>query len=205
MARLLRSAPVPSLRFPRLHLPALKGYFGADYQDIADRIRLNGIEVYESRLDSDELGWNAKYVSWGDLNFFIVTPSVVATPLLYMDTIVHEATHAIQDRNKWRMSPLDNEVDTHFAEALYLVRSGQEKEAKINLVMTRFLIAAKEYNANPRYLTSISFRKLRREMRNDVAQHYYAMSSTFGLTDLDPEEWHKNFRRKNRKWNGIPE
>ena len=66
-------------------------------------------------------------VSWDELNFFIVTPSVTATPLLYMNTFVHEATHAIQDRNKWRMSRLDNEVDAHFAEALYLFATSETK------------------------------------------------------------------------------
>src|SRR5262245_25532202 len=97
MASLLKcDKRTPLLSFPRLHLPALKRESGTDYKDIAGRIRVNGVEVYETRLDIDELGWKAKYVSWGGLNFFIVTPSVTATPLLYMDTIVHEATHAIQ-------------------------------------------------------------------------------------------------------------
>ena len=205
VARLLRSDGRTLLSFPRLHLPVLKGYSPSDYVDIAGRIRLNGIEVYETRLDTDDLGFHAQYRSWNELNFFIVTPSVTATPLLYMNTIVHETTHAIQDRNKWRMSRLDNEVDTHFAEALYLSHIGDKTDAKVDLIMTRFLIAAKEYNDDARYLTSINFRNLRREMRNDVAQHYYFMESLFGITDLDAEEWHKNFRRKKRMWNGIPE
>ena len=204
MAKLLRSdAHLPTLAFPRLHLPRMRGYLGTDYADIAKRIHLGGIEVYETRKD-EGLGFHAKYESYGGLNHFVVRPSVTATPLLYMSTIVHETTHAIQDRNKWRMSELDDEVDTHFAEALYLVRSRKEHEAENDLRMTRFMIAAREYKADEGYLKSISFLKLRREMRHDVTEHYAFMNSIFGGGDFDREKWLKDFRRKKR-WDGIPD
>jgi LysM domain len=203
MARLLRSdSALRTLDFPRLHLPRMKGYIGPDYADIARRIHLDGIEVYETRKDSG-LGFHAKYESYGDLNHFIVRPSVTATPLLYMTTIVHEATHAMQDRNKWRMSGLDNEVDAHFAEALYLVRSRKE-EAKIDLRMTRFNIAAEEYDADENYLKSIGFIEFRRKLRHDITEHYAFMNSTFGGPNFKHEKWLKEFRRKKR-WNGIPD
>ena len=38
-------------------------------------------------------------------------PTVGADFHSHRDVIVHEATHAIQDRNRWRYSPLDAEVD----------------------------------------------------------------------------------------------
>jgi LysM domain len=204
MAKLLRSDPhLRTLAFPRLHRPRMRGYSGADYADVARRIHLDGIEVYETRKDSG-LGFFGKYDSHGGLNYFMLRPSVTATPLLYMTTLIHEATHAIQDRNKWRMSELDDEVDTHFAEALYLVRSRKEHEAKTDLRMTRFMIAAREYDADERYLTSIDFIKLRREMRHDVTEHYAFMNSIFAGPGFDREAWLKDFRRKKR-WDGIPD
>ena len=66
VASLLKSDErTPLLSFPRLHLPVLKGYSPADYVDIAGRIRLNGIEVYETRLDTDDLGFHAEYSIMG--------------------------------------------------------------------------------------------------------------------------------------------
>jgi hypothetical protein len=202
MAELLeRDRQVKDLTFPRLQFPALTciGYSSSHYEEVAHKIREGKIDVYETREDHH---FNASYRSYGSLNFFVITPKVSSSPALSMCTIVHEVTHAIQDWKQWRTSGLDRELDAHFAEALYLFRSGKESEAASDLRMTRFMIAAREYNGNPRYFLSIGFRRLREKLRNDIYEHYRFMHATFD-DNFDPEEFDRSFRRRKRL-DGIP-
>jgi hypothetical protein len=194
---------VRKLSFPRLHHPRMAGYSGTEYLEIAKRIGRDKIEVYETRRNPG-MGGEAKYKSYGALNFFVVTPTLTDFPKDYTPTIVHEATHAIQDKNKWRMSSLDNEVDAHFAEALYFLRSGREWELKNDKVMEDFLTAAREYDRDPDYLKSLKFHKLRRDMRSAISAHYAKMAVIFGNGNFDEKELKRDFRRKNR-WNGVPD
>lgn len=200
---LLVSDPfIPKLRFPRLRFPALEGlgYCAEDYKAIAKMIAPDRIEIYETR--NDEL-FNAKYASYGDMNFYVLTPKITVAPSLSVRILVHETTHAIQDWKKWRESSLDREVDAHFAEALYLVKSKKAHEAKSDMGMTYFMIAAEEYDNDPKYLASNGFRKIREKMRTEIFQHYQFMSSLL-VSNFDAEEFGKKFRKRQRL-DGIPQ
>jgi hypothetical protein len=201
MARYLRSdGVVKNLRFPRLRFPLLRsyGYSPSDYHWIADHIGPGKIEVYETRRD--EL-FRGKYVSLGELNFFVLTPSVTIAPLASMDTIVHEATHAIQDWKKMRASLQDMELDAHFAAALYFVQSGKDASAAA-LHLARFIIAAKAYNADARYLRSLEFRKARGKLESEILTHYRDMNGIIDDT-FDPQAWVTAFQRR-RRLDGVP-
>ena len=203
VANLIKNDPfIPKLNFPRLRFPALGGlgYSASDYRTIAGKIAPNKIEIYETK--NDEL-FNAKFCSFGDMNFYVLTPKITVAPSLCVKTLVHETTHAIQDWKKWRESSLDREVDAHFAEALYLVKSGKAREADSDLGMTYFMIAAKEYDNNPKYLASNGFHKIRENMRRDISQHYQFINSLI-KSNFDAEEFNKTFRKKQRL-DGIPQ
>jgi hypothetical protein len=198
---LLSEPFLQAIKFPRLRFAILEnlGYSAVDYKEIAENIGPNKIEVYETRNDE---AFNAKYYSIGDLNFYVLTPKVTATPLLSIRTLIHETTHAIQDRKGWRESRLDQEVDAHFAEALYLVKNKKENEVKGEFVMSDFITAAKEYYQNSKYLLSRRFRKLREKMRQEVYQHYEFMNSIFSI-NYNPASFQKDFKIRKRL-NGMP-
>lgn len=202
IANLLISDPVVSkLNFPRLRFPRLGGlgYSGNDFIAIAKKIAPNEIEIYETKTDQS---FNAKFCSYGKLNFYVFTPNITIAPSLSVRTIVHETAHAIQDWKEWRESSLDREVDAHFAEALYLVLSGKEKEAQNDLGMAYYIIAAQEYKDNPKYLASLGFRKMRQKLKQETFQHYQFMNSLI-TSNFDAEEFNKSFNKK-KKMDGIP-
>lgn len=198
LANLINNAPhLNELAFPRLQLPALKkcGYAPDDYRTIASLIGPNRIEVYETReFDMPFLG---KYYSYASLTAFIVTPSLRVAPGLCMSTIIHETTHAIQDWKKWRMSEQDTEVDAHFAEALYLILNNKENEVADEPVINKYVDVAKSYRSDEGYLTTLEFRRLRRDLRDVVHKHYKMMKSTF-QDQFDPKDFDKKFRRRKR-------
>ena len=156
-------------------------------------------KIYETKTDQP---FNAKFCSYGKLNFYVFTPNITIAPSLSVRTIVHETAHAIQDWKEWRESSLDREVDAHFAEALYLVLSGKEKEAQNDLGMAYYIIAAQEYKENPKYLASLGFRKMRQKLKQETFQHYQFMNSLI-TPNFDVEKFNKAFNKKN-KMDGIP-
>ena len=188
-----------NLSFPWLRFPALTkdAYSGPDYSEIALRLSTATLRVWLTREDHN---FAASY-DW-EKNHFVVTPELAGEPGRFTATIVHEVTHAVQDMKKWRMSPTDMELDAHFAQALFLVRSGRESESHANLRLVRFVIAAKEYIADPRYLQSMSFAQFREKLKLDVELEY-----VFRLQQLYPDrdtEDIQNDLRKRQRLDGVP-
>ncbi len=193
---------VSKLTFPRLRLASFPdmGYAASDFKAIADKIKPGKVEVYRTK---EEQIFRAKYCSYGDDNFYVLTPMIAASPKVHLKTIVHETTHAIQDWKEWKESALDREVDAHFAAALYLVHSGKTHEANDDTVMTYFMIGAEAYKEDPKEIRSLWFNKIHKEMKNAVSQHYQFMHKKL-FPDKDPAKFLKGFEKKNRL-DGIPD
>jgi hypothetical protein len=194
---LIKSDPfIPNLAFPRLRFAGLPGlgYKPSYYQEIAGMLGPGKIEIYETQ---EHYGFNAKFCSVDRFNYFVLSPNVTKALKGNSKTIVHEATHAVQDWQKWREASEDRELDAHFAEALYLVHAKKTHEANNDSVMNRFIIAAEEYKADNGYLGSSRFKKLREAMRNDVYLHYQFMSKKMD-PDLTDEEFSKEFKKRER-------
>jgi hypothetical protein len=124
IAYFLQNGPIlQNFNFPRLYLPNLPGYKPRDYAEVGALIADGTIPVLlsegkiEGALAFYELGANR-------LN---LTPATA--PLNrpeHWSTIVHEATHVIQDKKKWRMTQAEMEADAHFAQALFLHYKGSQ-------------------------------------------------------------------------------
>ena len=205
MAETLRTAlttdlTIPKLNFPRLRLLTMSGlgYSGSDFRMVAEKIRPTGIRVYETK---ENYGYHGKFSSVDEFDFYVLAPTVTASPALYMKTLVHETAHAVQEWKKWRESPLDQEVDGHFAEALYLVLSGKASEAKNDSIMTYFIIAAEAYADDPKCITSNWFRNIRANMRDDILRHYRHMHKKVD-PNFNEKEFDKEFNKKTTP-NGI--
>ncbi len=110
--------------FPRLHLPNIHGYDPGDYRDIGDKLAAGDIDVVLA--EGSIAGAKAFYKTSGQgANTLNLTP--LTSPLNkpeHWSTIVHEATHMIQDMKKWRVSLAEMEADAHFAQALFLHYKG---------------------------------------------------------------------------------
>ena len=199
MARLLTTDDVVThLTFPRLRLAWLRngqGYRPGDYAKVGRDIGLGRIQVYEPHPD-----WSAvaSYASSKKEDFFVVRPTVGADFHSHRDVIVHEATHAIQDRNRWRYSPLDAEVDAHFAQALYLVRRRADAGG-VEPRLAGFLNAAREYDADEGYLGSLRFRRVLKDLEHAVFMDYQDRARRRAEAegrDFDAEAHDKEFRKR---------
>ncbi len=110
-----------NFKFPRLNMPSMAGYDPEDYAEIGRKIDSGKIPVVlaEGAVDGAkafyELGPNC-------LNLTKAT-APLNTPE-HWSTIVHEATHMIQDMKKWRITLAEMEADAHFAQALFLHYKG---------------------------------------------------------------------------------
>ncbi len=183
------------LNFPRLRFPLSKGYSTGDYLDIARRLRSFELDVYETR---DDQHFNAKYISVGTYNFFVVTPNVTIAPLLSEETLIHEATHAIQDLKQWRMSRLDMEVDAHFSGALYTARKNIVSQSEDDYATKEFIDAAKAFNANKNFPWTLDFHQLRGTMKKNIVTHYWNMKTIFEDNPQTFEAFSKDFKKRRR-------
>jgi hypothetical protein len=100
------------------------------------------------------------------------------------------------------MSPLEMEVDAHFAEALYLVVSGKENEANSDLRMIYYMIMAKGFADDSDFLTTSYFRQKHQELNNSVFQHYQFMNKAINRK-FNVEQFNKEFNKRTRL-DGIP-
>lgn len=192
-----RDAVARNLAFPRSQFPALKcsGYQGEHYEEMGRRLGSGNIWT----LQTEEIPSMARYISYGaSISILLLRPLAAETPLLAMSVILHELTHAIQDWKKWRLSPLDEEVDAHMAEALYMVRTNSYERADTETFFKEFLEAAEAFDGNAGYFRTRAYRKTREKFRQDIYQHYEMMRST--LTDnFDPIEFEKQFSKRRRR------
>lgn len=112
--------------FPRIQYPNLPGYKPEMYAEIGRRISSGQIPIYlrEGNIDGAKAFYN---LTANELNLTSATRPL-NTPQ-HWGTIVHEATHMIQDMKKWRMTKQEMEADAHFAQALFLHYKGSHLES----------------------------------------------------------------------------
>lgn len=122
IATFLQTGPIlQNFNFPRLYLPNVAGYKPHHYAEIGALIADGTIPVV---LSGGAIAGAAAFYELG-ANRLNLTPatSPLNTPE-HWATIVHEATHAIQDKKRWRMTLAEMEADAHFAQALFLHYKG---------------------------------------------------------------------------------
>jgi hypothetical protein len=144
---------VASLKFPPLRRTSVgnKRYLPSDYLAVGLNIGRHKVEVYETRIDYK---WHASYFNSAQADAILLTPRVTACLSKFLDVIVHEATHMVQDYKRERISMLEQEVDAKFAQALYLLRSGRSLAA----LPVDLAVAAEIFVDDPGYLESNHFR-----------------------------------------------
>jgi hypothetical protein len=194
---LTKNTFVLGLNFPRLRLASQglrDGYSGADFAEVGREIGVNKIEVYVS-----DISHPASYASAEDGDFFVLSQSLHSAFNVDRHVIVHEACHAIQDWSQWRCSRLDREVDAHFGQALFLVRSGDEKTASmIPPRLVPFLSAARQYNADAGYLKSFAFRKVLNKLEHEIFMDYQYTAQAKDPY-FDPDQFAKDFNKRRRE------
>ena len=152
----------------------------SDYSAVAASIGPGKVQVYEDPTSDDPGYFNAPT---GD--FFLLPVGYTDKLEMNLDVLVHEATHMVQDDKRLRLSRLEAEMDAHFAQALYRVRSGK-KFASSALQLIPFEIAATEFADNPKYMLGGAFRRLREEMRGGIIKAYMHKHDDLGKkTRLD--------------------
>lgn len=193
---LTKNLIVQNLKFPRLRFARLgwvDGYSGDRFAEVGREIGPSKIEVY-----SYPIGNPARYASSEDGDFFVVDPEVAVAFDLDKHVYVHEACHAIQDWSRWRCSRQDREIDAHFGQALYLVRSGDEKTAILPPRMGYFLDAAREFDADAKYLKSTGFSATLRKLEHEIYIDYQ-YSAEASDPYFDPEKFSKSFKKRDRQ------
>jgi hypothetical protein len=125
--------------FPRLFLPNIAGYKPSHYAEIGALIAQGKIPVVLKE------GAIAGAAAFYELEANRLCLTKVTEPLNtpeHWSTIVHEATHAIQDKKKWKMTLAEMEADAHFAQALFLHYKGGHLSSGY---MQSFGLAAKDF------------------------------------------------------------
>ncbi len=160
-----------NFKFPRLHLPLAAGYKPELYAEIGRKIYRGDIKVVlaEGNIDGAKAFYDLKQ---NRLNLTNATKAL-NTPA-HWSTVVHEATHMIQDMKKWRMTLAEMEADAHFAQALFLYYKGSSLSTGY---MPSFDQAAKAFASDNKR----EFRRKCSSMLREVGQKYNGKS---GYEDL---------------------
>lgn len=164
IAHFLQSGSIlQKFSFPRLCLPNIGGYKPRDYAEIGALIAQGEIPVVLSE------GAIAGAAAFYQLKANCLNLTAATAPLNlpeHWGTIVHEATHAIQDKKKWRMTLAEMEADAHFAQALFLHYKGSSLSSGY---MPSFAMAAKDFaNGDIR-----DFKKRASAMISEAGTKYY--------------------------------
>ena len=194
VANLLKTDPtVAKMNFPRLRFPRLLslGYAASDYQKIAQLIADKTIRVYET----DE-GENIDFLGvYQNTNQFVFARKLTSSPEVNLGTIIHEATHAVQDLKRWRESDRDREVDAHFAAALFMVLKGQENFLTATKYGGYKNLAKSVVKDNPGYYKTFEFSRKVEELKKTINEEY-------GWKYRDDPAKLEDFHRRQR-WDGI--
>lgn len=140
IAHFLQTGPIlQNFNFPRLCWPNVAGYKPRDYAEIGSLIAQGKIPVVlnEGAIDGAAAFYQLKA---NCLNLTAAT-APLNTPQ-HWSTIVHEATHAIQDMKKWKLTLAGMEADAHFAQALFLYYKGSQLSSGY---MPSFALAVKDF------------------------------------------------------------
>jgi len=104
----------------------MRHYRSQDFRDIARYIRDDRISVFTG-FDpgtNEFAGYVGKTKVRGDLeDYFIFNTYVESDPMNRPATVVHEATHAIQDDRRMKLSYVEAEMDAWFVMAVYALRT----------------------------------------------------------------------------------
>jgi hypothetical protein len=163
IAKFLETGPIlDHFEFPRLHFPNIAGYKPEHYRRMGALIREGTLPVF---IDEGAIpGATAFYQA--QANRLNLTPDTAPLNTLeHWSTVVHEATHMIQDWKKWRITLSEMEADAHFAQALFMHYKGASFGGGLLLV---FASAAKAFAAGDKK----EFKKLIGEMYQRVNEKY---------------------------------
>lgn len=167
--------------FPRIHLPNIAGYKPEYYADIGRRIAKGEIEVVLAQGSIE--GAKAFYEIDGTPRLNLTEATRDLNTPEHWSTIVHEATHMIQDMKRWRMTLQEMEADAHFAQALFLYYKNVKSSSSY---MFEFERAAKAFAENEL-----------KEFRSRCAKMKAAISNKY-----DGENGYEDLYEK-RRMNGI--
>lgn len=169
----LQNDPVAkSIEFPCLsHLLRRNWvYRPSDYYTVSELFGVGKVQIYiDPEVDAGSY-FNAADGKTGD--FLLLAPTVANNLQQWLSVVVHECTHMVQDYKKMRLTRQEFEMDAHFAQALYRVRSANKADKAAGEALTYFDIAAKEYDDDPDYLPSMAFRKYRHKLRSCLNSGY---------------------------------
>ncbi len=163
IAHFLQTGPIlQNFNFPRLFLPNVAGYKPRDYAEIGAMIAKGTIPVV---LNEGAIEGAAAFYQLQANRLNLTAATAPLNKPEHWATIVHEATHAIQDKRKWKMTLAEMEADAHFAQALFLHYKGSQLSSGY---MQSFALAAKDFaNGNMR-----EFKKRANAMIADVGVKY---------------------------------
>jgi hypothetical protein len=205
----------------------VRHYRGQDYRDISRYIRDDRISVFTGYdPGTDEFAaYVGKTEARGDLeDYFIFNTYVETEPTNRPATLVHEATHAIQDDRRMKLSYVEKEMDAWFVMAVYALRrlartSARAEDADSELMSLMNIPPGETWSMNPtqdkavklarRFLGGQSVRDagdllkgfesaVRAKYKNAVAAD---VERSGGLMHTDDESMTKLNRRK--RMNGI--
>lgn len=128
-----------NFKFPRIKYPNWPGYNPELYAEIGRRIGSGRIPIFlrEGNIEGAKAFYN---LTGNELNLTSATKPLNRPS--HWGTIVHEATHMIQDMKNWRMTKQEMEADAHFAQALFLHYKGTQLESGL---LQAFNMAARHF------------------------------------------------------------
>jgi len=122
IAEFLMTGPIlDHFEFPRLHYPNVAGYKPEYYRKIGLLIKEGTVPVF---VDEDAPKNAAAYYQPKANRLCLAAGTAKLGTAERWSTVVHEATHVIQDWKKWRVSLSEMEADAHFAQALFMHYKG---------------------------------------------------------------------------------
>lgn len=181
-----------SFKFPRMRFPKLTGlgYKSDDYIQIAKFILSKDINVWVTD-ESENVSFLGVY---HNSNNFLFVPEVLNSPGQHLGTIVHEATHAIQDWKKWKQSDLEREVDGHFAGAYFMVLKNKSHLLDSSRYK-EYVNLAKLIDDRGKYFNSFDFSRKVNDLHTNLAKDY-------GWKYRNDAEKLNDFQKRGR-WDGI--
>lgn len=171
--KLLESDPaVKSLTFPCLSRTTNRQYEyrPSDYFTVAGLIRSGKVDIYET--ETVDAGAYGNRTTGRKEDLFLFTQKVVDNVESYLSVIVHEATHMIQDYKRLKVSRMEMELDAHFAQALYKLRTPHRVDNAKSTALAHFEHPAEQYDEDRDYLRSHAFRKFRPTLEAAIRADY---------------------------------
>lgn len=137
----------------------VRHYRSEDFREIAKHIRRDRISVLTGHdSGTTEFGFYVgRATQRGDLeDYFIFNTFVETEPTKRPGTLVHEATHAIQDDKRMKLSYVESEMDAWFVTAVFALRTvaaakkaGRADDADDALMALMAIPAGQDWSKNP--------------------------------------------------------